>query len=662
MRYFFDLTPILIWAGAWIAGGWLLAASLFHLRRAETALVGGGIGLVLQTWLANLLAHGIPVPIAFWLSAVFVFLAGLICGTIFRRDLRFDFQPTQWLLLGLLTLLFFGIGRGLGIFDDYQNLPTISLMSAGDIPPHFALNPGLNFGYHYLLLLFAAQLMRLGHMFPWSALDLTRAFVLALPLILAGLWSQRLVRSPVVGFLTGCILALAGGTRWLLLLLPQGLLDHISENITLIGSASTSAPNLAKAMLSNWKIDGGGPIDFPFAFYTGINQPYIMAYTGIAGSAILILLLMLITANRWRHWTASLVMIILTASLAIANEIAFLLLGLGFVIVAGIFIFQKRNLRLPHELLGWFGIFFGATIIAILQGGLLTEIARGWLTPNPSATSYFDSSPTLIWPPSIVSAHLGSLSILNPSQLVSALAEIGPVILLTPLVFAWARKSFRLGRWYEASLIMASLGALIALFIAFKGPLFSATPRLMGGWFFACILYAVPVVWIWARQRAQAVKITLAIGGLIISFSGLVLFGIQLLAIQKPVYATFVTPLDAKMAEDYWNKLDSNALIFDPVVFRAPTLFGRFTKSSPTWYSRSADWHALDNAPDPIKIHTAGFDYIYFDKDYWDRLLPAQQSLFMVDCVKQIAEVDGIHSEQDYTKDFRRLLDIRGCK
>ena len=58
----------------------------------------------------------------------------------------------------------------------------------------------------------------------------------------------------------------------------------------------------------------------------------------------------------------------------------------------------------------------------------------------------------------------------------------------------------------------------------------------------------------------------------------------------------------------------------------------------------------------------AGFAYVYFDKDYWDRLAPAQQALFSASCVRQVAEVNGIHSEENYAKDFRRLLDVSSCK
>ena len=80
------------------------------------------------------------------------------------------------------------------------------------------------------------------------------------------------------------------------------------------------------------------------------------------------------------------------------------------------------------------------------------------------------------------------------------------------------------------------------------------------------------------------------------------LLGIQLAAIQRPVLATFISPMDARMSQQYWNRLDAGAEIFDPVVFRAPTVFGRFTNSSPSWYTRFAAWQALRDAPDPFKI------------------------------------------------------------
>lgn len=662
MKALLDLLPAAFWSLLWAAGGVLLAGSLFRLRRGETALVGLGLGLALQVWTANLLAHFLPVPISFWIAAAIILISGSASAFRFRDAFQLEFSASQFVWLGLLTLLFNAIGRGLGVFDDYQNLPTVSLMATGDIPPHFALNPSLSFGYHYFLLLFSAELMRLGNLFPWSALDLGRAFLLALPLFLAGIWGYRLTRSRLAACLTGFVVAFAGGARWLLLLLPPTLLQGISSHITLIGSAASTAPTLAQAMLSDWKIDGAGPLPFPFAFYTGINQPYIMAYTGIAGSGILIMLLILLTAGRWRHWSGGLVTLVLVATLAIANEISFLLIGLGFAIVLLAWIFRRRRSGTPQDLLAWAAVLLGGLLLASTQGGLLTDLIGTRLFRGAALSStYFDASPSLAWPPSIVSAHLGSLSILSLPQLIAGLFEIGPVILVTPLIAAWALKRLRLGGWYEASLIAASLGAGLALFVAFRGPLFTATPRLMSGWFFACILYAVPLSWIWLRGRSDAWKIGAGGLGAVTCLGGLVLFGSQLSAIQKPILSTFITPMDASMSQEFWDRLAPGSWVFDPLVYRSPTVFGRFTDSSPSWYTRTADWQALDDAPDPFKLRAAGYSYVYFDSDYWNGLSVAQQRQFEVSCAQQVAQVDGIHSEKDYTKDFRRLLDITTC-
>lgn len=655
-----QLLPLALWAALWIAGGWLLAASLFRLRRGETAMVGLGIGLVLETWLANLTARWMPVLPAFWLAAGLTCFAGLLSALRTRARLKIEFSAPQWALLGALTLLFTAIGRGLGIFDDYQNLPTISLMAAGDVPPHFALGPSLNFGYHYFLLLFSTQLMRLGDMFSWTALDLGRGLIMALPLILAGLWAQRLTGSRLASFLTGLALAFVGGTRWLLLLLPTSILDRISDQITIIGSAGATATSLSDSLLRTWVLDGGGPVPFPFAFYTGINQPYVMAYTGISGSAILIVLLLLLTAERWVHWTAGLVTAILIAALALANEATFGLLLLTFPLVLLIWILTRRNW--PRSFLPWMGVLGAAGAAALVQGGLVTEIARGRLASGPAAGSYFDATPSLLWPPSVISAHFGALSLANPAQLLVALAEMGPVIFVAPLVVAWGMKSLRLRKWYEAALILASFWSLPALIVSLKGPLYTATPRLMSGLFFACILYGVPLLWIWARRRSDGWKAGLAAAGLAAAFSGLILFGIQLIAVQKPVYSWFITPMDASMSQQYWDRLEPGALVFDPLPYRAPTIFGRFNDSSLTWYLTKPEWEALARDGDPVRIHAAGFAYMYFDGKYWENLSPASQALLESGCVKQIAQVDGIRGEQDARKDFRRLLDLRDCQ
>ena len=662
-----DTAPLILWALLWIAGGCLLSASLFRLRRDEAAMIGTGVGLVTETWLANVLAHLIPVAMAFWLAAVLTLLGGLTALILVRRNgsrINFSFSPGPWLTLILLTMLFISIGRGLAIFEDYQNLPTISIMAAGDIPPHFALDPHFSFNYHYFLLLFAAQFMRLGSMYPWTALDTSRGLIIALPLMLAWLWAYRMTRNRMAAVLTSIMLLFAGGARWLLLLLPQPILQLISNQITLIGSASVSAPDLMRALLTNWKIEGGGPIAFPFAFHSGIFQSYVMnGFTGISGMAFIIALLLLLTSQRWRKPFAGVIIFILFSSLALANEVTFGLIGLGFVPAVLVWMISQRSWKLPPGLVRWVIVLAAVGLAAMIQGGMFTEIVRARLTSGPgSSNSYFDATPNLVWPPAVISAHFGPLSLFNLPQLIVALAEIGPIILALPLVIVWGWKTLRTQNWYEAALIGTLVWSLPALFVAFKGPLYTATPRLLDGILFACTLYAVPLFWVWTRKKSDAWRGTLVVAGLITIFAGLMLFGIQLISIQKPVTTTFISDLDVKVTDKYWNGLKPGSLVLDPSPYQGPTIFGRATDSSVTWYVTRPEWEALLANPDPRQIHAQGYDYFYFGIDYWSQLTPVQQAVLQQPCVKKLFQVDGIHSPTDYRKDFRRLLDVSACQ
>jgi hypothetical protein len=141
-----------------------------------------------------------------------------------------------------------------------------------------------------------------------------------------------------------------------------------------------------------------------------------------------------------------------------------------------------------------------------------------------------------------------------------------------------------------------------------------------------------------------------------------VLFAVQLAAIQRPVYSTFISQLDASMAERQWNRVQVGAMVFDPLVYRAPTVLGRPTRSSPSWYERSDTWEHLRDAADPKELQAAGFAYMYFDGQYWEQLSGAQQQGLADSCVRQIDRVDGVRSDTDYSKDFRVLLDVRACR
>ena len=309
-----EAASLAAWGGMCFLGGVLIVRGAFRLRDNEEVLVGLGVGVALEIWLANLLGRFVPVPLAFWLAAGLVLAAGLALSLPLRSWkeaaglFRMRILPLQWLALAVMTLVLFSAGRGLAILDDYQNLPTTSMLAAGDIPPRFALDPNVTFDYHYYTLLFAAQVMRLGDLFPWSALDLVRAFALALSLLMGGLWVQRATRSALAGWMMVVFAAFNGGTRWLMLLLPEGILRRFSDHIQMIGSAGQSAPDFFTAMQGTWSVDAGSQWEFPFAYANGMNAPSIWTYHSGAGAMSGVLgTFILLTHNRWRGWRGGVV-------------------------------------------------------------------------------------------------------------------------------------------------------------------------------------------------------------------------------------------------------------------------------------------------------------------------------------------------------------------
>ena len=138
--------------------------------------------------------------------------------------------------------------------------------------------------------------------------------------------------------------------------------------------------------------------------------------------------------------------------------------------------------------------------------------------------------------------------------------------------------------------------------------------------------------------------------------NGVVEFGFQLVAIQKPVTSYFIDLLDVQAMRDYWNRLEPGVLVYDSVAYRSPTIFGRDTDASITWYAFKPDWKDLRNAPHPAALRAYGFSYAYIDDGYFNSLSPSIQQELSGGCVKLVKEYSGP------TRTFRRLLDIRGCQ
>lgn len=643
-----DYLPFLIWIILFSLGGIWLIQSSFNLRKNEQAVAGVGLGIVLQIWLGNILAQVIPFTTAIMASAVMIFIAGLgfSLKRIDRKPLKLleiPVQPLQWLALVGLAYLFIRLGRGLAILDDYQNLPITSLLATGDVPPHFALDPNKVFSYHYFSMLFAAELMRIGDIYVWTALDIARGLGFAMSLILGALFVQRVTTSKTAGVLSVLNGLFSGGTRWLFLLLPAGLLARISHHITLIGTGAQSAANLSPALLSPWAAEGFSMQEIPFAFVNSFNTSPILTFQSAAGGMPGIIAgILLLTHNRWLSWKSGSVISLLIGATALGDEVGFVTLLAGFALAAGIYLLVRRK-RPPQTLLRWFPALLVGGIIAVLQGGM---------------QSYHTFNFALAWPPTLLSSHLGELNLLNPYQLLAALIEIGPIIIVFPLVIAWSIKAFRYGRWYEAASIFIALASLVFVFVQYSGTAGpTALTRVQNTIVGLCKGFAVPALWLWGRHRSDRVKVGIGVLFLVTFFGGVVLLGLQLVSAPKPVYSNFLNDLDARMTSKYWNHLEPDALVLDPYPYRAPVVFGRANISSNSWYEQKPEWEALINNPVPSDILASGHRYLYIDEKYWEGLSSQGQAYLNDACLVVVEKF-----EQEFPRDFRILYDLQGCR
>jgi hypothetical protein len=648
----------------WGFGGWLMTLRWFDLEPHERGFIGFGLGLVVANWLGNFTARVLPMSIAFWSAALLTVALGLISALPLKRELflqRPRVQWAKWLLfvgaVGVFTL----IGRGLGMLDDFQNLPLSSLMATGDIPPHFPGSPETRFGYHYFLILLSVQFMRVASAAPWTALDLARGLTLALAIIFAGLLALRLTRNKMVAWVSAAFFAFAGGTRWLLLLLPGTLLNRISSELTLIGSGRATADTLFEALSLPWEVAGSGSIPFPFAFVNGVNPPAIMTHNGFGLLPGVILLLLILLADRQRTWMGGIPLTILLASLALANEVDFAVLYLGIVLVSILWVIQNKTIRPPHLAWFWIVVVVLAGIFAMIQGGLATEILYERFFPSTSQSdSYFEVSFSIV-PPAVISSHLGKLSVFNPIQLLAALFEMGPMILALPLILIWGYKALREEKFFLAALVASAVPSLLSIFVEYSGNAgITATTRLLSNMFFVCNVFAVPLFWLWLQNKTEWGRGIAYALGTSAMLGGVVLFAIELITIPRPVYTEFLSDMDARFYEEYWDRLSPpSAWVFDHSASRAPTLFGRQINAIIHWGVHKPEYLALLENPDPYQLNAAGYHYVYADKEYW-KLYAAQLDQ---PCVNILRTVDGAKlSHGVFVPDFRQLADISECK
>ena len=667
-----DLALWCLMSGLWWVGGWLLVTHVFRLKPRERLVSGLAAGLLLFLVLANLLAHFLPLPLTFWLASGLILSAGL--GAAAWRGRDGQVSPSGWLdrqdlhawplLLALfsLTFLFLLIGRGLALFDDYLHLPLISVMAAGEIPPPFYLNPAMPMAYHYGLQILAASLVRTGGFFPWSAWDASKALAIALTLALGWLWVRRITRSQVGATLGAFLITFAGGARWLLLLVPPGLLLWMSNGVQLSNTGADTAPNLLKALASPWLIDGGGPFPFPFAFHNGIFIPvfFELGGTGAIHFATVLLLLLLATRHDFSA-PALLILSLIFASLALTAEHLFVFLW-GGIFLAGLLYWianRKQHRRRDHRLLaGWAVILALSGILSVTQGAYLTQAAhsfllrlQGQMPAQQGPYDYFYFTPR--WPPGLTSAHLGELSWFNPRQLPVLLAELGPALWLAPLVVIVAWRALRRQDWLVAGLGIAGLLSLLVPVFFRYGYERSAT-RLPATALWLFVVLSFPLLWQVYRRARTGARFWLGLGYGLAVLGGIVIFAVELIAIPTPQLTTFISPADALWSQMYWRRLPQNSLVFDPISFRSVTLFGEPSLANEGIYTPLPQWEALAEQKDPIAIAQAGYDFLYLDERWWRHMTPNEQKAYDQPCIRAMPGPSPA--------EFPRLLDLRNCR
>jgi hypothetical protein len=645
-------------------GGWLSARGSFRLNIRERWFTGFAIGIASYVFLANILGHFLSAPAAFWASAFLVLGSGVVMGFLSKNKIELDIgreTVVQFfvflVLVGLITL----IGRGLGIFDDRKNLSIISTMAAGDIPPHFYMNSDFYFGYHYGFQLFAASLMRVGGLFPWSAFDIGKALIGALALMLVFLWGWRISARKVQGYLLSTWVALASGTRWLLLLVPPSILAWAGADLQLWGSGAQSAASFIQSISTSWVVEGGPPTPMPFAFVNGIMQPFVLhVQAGPKSLALVIFPLLLLLVRRTAHRSAYFILFMLFSAWALTAEAEFVLIGLGVGIAALIMRFWRRDTAWRAELRALVLVVLFASIASLVQGGTLTELARGLLV-NDTAQPLVDAESGLPFmlrmPPAIVSSHLGEMRLSSPGQTFIAFFELGPIALLVFVVLYRGRRWQKHGRFFLQSVLFASLlGFIVPILLRYQVDRditrltnFALYSWLLLGW----------LIWSGIRRTSRTrwfVK-AMATGMVLSSFAGLVVLGSLMTAIPKPVFADGIDPIDAAMTRDLWNELPKGSLVLDSSGWRAVAVTGRLTRSAADSYEMLDTWEDLLSKPDVGRVLSQGYQYVYIDKYWWDSMPEGAQRSYEASCIDLVGE-----RFDNGANGVRWLYDLRGCQ
>lgn len=663
---------ILVWlvvTGIWCLGGWLLARHAFRLMSGERLLVGFGLGLVVYLWIVNLLGRVVSPTLSFILSAILVLLLGLAFAWKGERpvlDWR-DWKIWKWLLVGLvLVWLFQRVAMGMAIFDEPKNLSIVSTMAAGDIPPHHYMNADVYFPYHYGFQLLGSSLVRLGGLFPWSAFDMSKALVGAYFFLLIALFTRRFVDRPWAGLIVAVVMALATGTRFLIYLLPHSWMAAIDPLIKVRAPDPVVGLPLSQAILQGIVIDDGPPAPLLFGFMDGFGWPFTMnIHIGPSTLSAIILLLAWMLASRMTRKASWIILAILFSFWALVWESSYAVFLIGGSLAAIFWLVKKRGK--VDSWIKWTTMAMVFSIpFAVWQGGTITELVREMFSGMSQVSSLNPAEAvslggfSLRWPLAIYSKHLGALEIFSWRELFVALLEFGPVIFFTPWITWWGWKRLQTGDWMTFMVVVGSwvsFGIPILLSFEYDRDIVRFTEYSRWVWI---ILLAIMLLEPAAKERRLLRTVGVA-SLLLMIFGGLVITGpILSAATQTVLTEPDVSGIDALVAEDAWDSLAPDSLVFDPQGWRGTMLTGRLTRvvegNMSYNYSHSPRWEAILANPSISELLNQGYKYVYIEQAWWNSLSDEAREALSAKCIQVMTEhVDGASG------DFRRLINLEGC-
>lgn len=374
-----------------------------------------------------------------------------------------------------------------------------------------------------------------------------------------------------------------------------------------------------------------------------------------------VLLLLLLLPRRRFSPTGLVIWCLIFSSLALSAEHFFAVIWVGITLVGIItVIFQKRLFKsFPKDIfIQWGIILIFSALLSLVQGGFISETARNLIASISGAASqsYNARGFSFRWPPGFLSAHLGSLSILNPGQLVALLAELGIALLLVPVIFIRFKKQLRHKEWFLPGL---SISVLLSLFfpLFFQYEVDRSITRMPATALWTSLVLSFPILWMAFPHLKTFFRLSLVLGYAILILGGMVIFRSQLYSIPHEELSYFIDDLDASFAADYWNKLPDGTQVLDRVPERSVTVFGRISRAHSGIYDPLPTWEALIADPNPAQIAASGYDYVYIDRVWWEGLTSTKQENFLQPCVDIVDE-----RKQNQGANYRLLVNVRSCR